>query len=337
MSLESRLAMRNGHKMGTVAHCLAGLATLAIASAPAAMAQNTRAVQVPPATAGGTASPPPMSLDAPATVQAYFSTDLYAKESGYALQVNADIGDHVKAGQVLATIDNPELRLQLLRAQAAVQQSNAALEVAKRRLIGMQADLTLQQVTLKRQEQLFAGKGVTAQQIDEQRAKQSVSNATLEVGRADISLAEANLQAAMADMQRLEALLQYTKIVAPFDGVVTKRFINPGDLVQAAISTRPATPLFTCQKIDVVRVFADVPEASATLIRQGLPAQVRLYGPAAQTINGSVTRVAASLDAATRTMRVEIDLPNRDEQLLPGMYAQVSFGPETVASDVPIR
>ncbi len=329
--------MRHGRKIRAVVNCLAGAAALTLASAHVAMAQNARPVQAPPPAAGVATGSPSMTLDAPATVQAFFATDLYAKESGYALQVNADIGDHVKAGQVLAVIDNPELKLQLLRAQAAVQQSNAALEVAKRRLIGMQADLTLQQVTLKRQEQLFAGKGVTAQQIDEQRAKQSVSNATLEVGRADILLAEANLQAAMADMHRLEALLQYTKIVAPFDGVVTKRFINPGDLVQAAISTRPTTPLFTCQKIDVVRVFADVPEASATAIRQGLPAQVRLYGPAAQTIKGSVTRIAASLDAATRTMRVEIDLPNPDEKLLPGMYAQVSFGPEVVAGDVPVR
>lgn len=295
---------------------------LTVPSAIATMAQDARVAQ-------------PTTLDAPATVHAYFATDLYAKESGYALQVDADIGDHVKAGQVLAVIENPELQMQFVRAEAAVQQANAAREVAKRRVVGMQADLTLQQVTLKRQEQLLAGKAMTQQQIDEQRAKESVSSATLEVGRADILLAEANLQAATAEKGRLQALIQYTKIVAPFDGVVTRRFINPGDLVQAATSSRPTTPLFTCQKIDVVRVFADVPEASATSIRPGWPAQVRLYGPAAQTISGSVTRIAASLDAATRTMRVEIDLPNPDEKLLPGMYAQVSFGPAPVAVESP--
>lgn len=316
--------MRHGPKVAaSVAKWLASLAVLTVPSATVAMAQ---------------ASPPPPTLDAPATVQAFFATDLYAKESGYALQVNADIGDHVKAGQVLAVVDNPELQMLFVKAEAAVQQSNAALEVAKRRLIGMQADLTLQQVTLKRQEQLFVGKAVTNQQIDEQRAKESVSTAALEVGRADITLAEANLQAAIAEKGRLQALVQYTKIVAPFDGVVTRRFINPGDLVQAAISTRPTTPLFTCQKIDVVRVFADVPEASATAIRPGLPAQVRLYGPTGQTISGSVTRIASALDAATRTMRIEIDLPNPDEKLLPGMYAQVSFGPATkIAVEAPVR
>jgi multidrug efflux pump subunit AcrA (membrane-fusion protein) len=301
---------------------LASLAMLTVPSANTTMAQDARVTQ-------------PTTLDAPATVHAYFATDLYAKESGYALKVDADIGDHVKAGQVLAVIENPELQMQFVRAEAAVQQANAAREVAKRRVVGMQADLALQQVTLKRQEQLLAGKAMTQQQIDEQRAKESVSSATLEVGRADILLAEANLQAAIAEKGRLQALIQYTKIVAPFDGVVTRRFINPGDLVQAATSNRPTTPLFTCQKIDVVRVFADVPEASATSIRPGWPAQVRLYGPAAQTISGSVTRIAASLDAATRTMRVEIDLPNPDEKLLPGMYAQVSFGPAPMPIEAP--
>ena len=98
----------------------------------------------------------------PATIQAFFVTDLYAKDSGYVSQVNHDIGDHVKIGQVLAVIEDPELQAQFDRAQAAVQQAKAALEVAKRQLAGMQADLTLQQVTLKRQKELFAGKAATA-------------------------------------------------------------------------------------------------------------------------------------------------------------------------------
>src|ERR1700693_5182254 len=279
--------MRHGRTIAAaVANCLSSLAVLTVPSVITAMAQDVRTAQptaTAPATSNALASPPSTMLDAPATVQAFFATDLFAKESGYALQINADIGDHVKAGQVLAVIDNPELQMQLAKAEAAVQEVSAALEVAKRRVVGMEADLTLQQVTLKRQEQLFTGKAVTQQQLDEQRAKESVSKATLEVGRADIALAQANVQAAAADMHRLQALLQYTKIVAPFDGVVTRRFINPGDLVQAATSTRPTTPLFTCQRLDVVRVFADVPEASATTIRQGWPAQVRLYGPAGQT------------------------------------------------------
>ncbi len=327
----------------TGAKRLAGLAVVIAPSVIVAMAQDARNVpaarEAVSAVADKAANPAPAAptiLDAPATVQAFFSTDLYAKDSGYVSHVDADIGDHVKAGQVLAVIDDPELQAQFVRAEVAVQQSSAALEVAKRRMVGMEADLALQRATLKRQEQLFTSKVNSNQQLDEQRAKEGVSSSAVDVGRADIVLAEANLKAATADLNRIQTLLQYTKIVAPFDGVVTKRFINPGELVQSATSSRPATPLFTCQQLNVVRVFAEVPEASATTIRQGWPAQVRLYGPTGKTINGSVTRIAAALDPATRTMRVEIDLPNDDERLLPGMYAQVSFGPAPVAIEAPV-
>src|SRR6202022_853069 len=106
----------------------------------------------------------------------------------------------------------------------------------------------------------------TAQALDEAQAKQGVSTANVETGKAKIALAEADLQAAKAEEDRLRGLLQYDKIVAPFDGVVTRRLVNPGDLVQAATSTRTA-PLFSLQELDTVRVFADVPEASAAGIR----------------------------------------------------------------------
>ena len=259
----------------------------------------------------------------PATVQAFFVTDLYAKDSGYISQVSNDIGDHVKKGQVLAVIEDPELQAQFDTAQAAVLQAKAALEVAKRQLSSMQADLVLQQVTLKRQKELFAGKAATAQSLDEAQSKEGVSKANLETGKAKIILADANLRAADAEVQRLQALLQYDKVVAPFDGVVTRRLVNPGDLVQAATATR-TTPLFTVQELDLVRVFADVPEANVAGIRPGQAAEITLYGNAAVT-RGTVTRIAKALDPGTRTMRVEIDLPNPDEKLLPGMYAQVTL------------
>jgi multidrug efflux pump subunit AcrA (membrane-fusion protein) len=263
----------------------------------------------------------------PASIQAFFVTDLYAKNAGYVSKINNDIGDHVKTGQLLAALENPELQAQFERARAAVAQAQAALDVAKRQLVGMEADLLLQRATLARQKELFAGKAATAQALDEARAKEGVASAAVETGKAKINLAEADLQAAKAEADRLQALVQYDKIVAPFDCVVTRRLVNPGDLVQAATATRTA-PLFTCQKIDVVRVFADVPEASAAAIRPGTPAEVKLFDAGGTTMQGSVTRVATALDPATRTMRAEIDLPNPDEKLQPGMYARVTLGVE---------
>jgi len=321
------------------ASCIASPVPISASSAQAPSAPDAAPTQPAPANPSPKAESDDKSQQfatvvVPATIQAFFVTDLYAKDSGYVSQVNHDIGDHVKIGQVLAVIEDAELQAQSDRAQAAVQQAKAALEVAKRQLAGLQADLTLQQVTLKRQKELFAGKAATHQTLDEAQAKQSVSTANVETGNAKIAVAEADLQAANAEAERLQALLQYDKIVAPFDGVVTRRLVNPGDLVQAATSTR-TSPLFSLQKLDTVRVFADVPEASAAGIRPGLPADVKLYGPAAVTVHGTVTRIANSLDSATRTMRVEIDLPNPGEMLLPGMYAQVTLGPEPQQVDPP--
>jgi RND family efflux transporter MFP subunit len=313
------------------------LGLFAMAPAPRAAEADQKAAPRPaepqPPPPGGNDGSAPPALVAPATIQAFFATDLYAKDSGYISQINADIGDHVKKGDVLAVIDDPELDQQFARAQAAVQQASAALDVAKRRLVGLQADRTLQQVTLKRWELLFAGKAVTTQQLDEQRAKENVSGANLEVGQADITLAGANLQAAKVDQQRLQALVDYTKIVAPFDGIITRRLVNPGDLVQSATATRPLAALFTCQEIDVVRVFAEVPETYAVAMRPGAPAEVRLYGASGRSLRATITRVAGALDSTTRTMRVEIDLPNPDEALLPGMYAQVTLWPPTGAPE----
>jgi multidrug efflux pump subunit AcrA (membrane-fusion protein) len=303
-------------------------------SAPGAVPKQPAPATPLPPTERDDENPRFATVVVPATIQAFFVTDLYAKAYGYVSQINVDIGDRVNKGQVLAVIEEPELQAQFDKAQAVVQQAKAALEVAKRQLAGMQADLALQLVTLKRQKELFAGKAATAQTLDEAQAKERVSNANVETGKAKITSAETDLQAAKAEIERLQALLQYDKVVAPFDGVVTKRLVNPGDLVQAVTSTR-TTPLFTCEELDVVRVLADAPEESVAGIRPGLPAGVELYGPDGVTIHGTVTRIGTALNPATRTMRVEIDLPNPDAKLVPGMYAQVTLGPQPQQVDPP--
>jgi multidrug efflux pump subunit AcrA (membrane-fusion protein) len=244
------------------------------------------------------------AVTAPATVQAFFVTDLYAKDSGYVSRVSADIGDHVNEGQVLAVIDDPETQAQYDRVLAGVQQAKAALDVARRQYIGLQADRTLQLLTLRRQKELFAGKAATPQTLDEANAREQAAEANAETGQANIALAQANLQAAEAESRRLQALVQYTRIVAPFTGVVTRRLVNPGDLVQAAIGTR-TSPLFTVQQLDPVRVFADVPEATVADFRPGRTATVKLYEAPGQVTHGVITRIASALDPATRTMRIE--------------------------------
>lgn len=333
------------NKVGRMAGVLAGLAVAGAAFGQAGA----------PAT-----SPAAKTVVVTASVEAFESTDLYAKDAGFLTEVKADIGDHVKQGQVLAVIDDPELlkqvdsakatlaaRREMARAaEAAVEQSRKALDVVRSQQAGYAADLGLAEATLKRQEELFGSKAITNQQLDEARAHTEVARAQAGVAGAKVAGAEADVTAAQANLAvataqiavaeaeaaRLETLLQYTKVTAPFDGVITRRMVNRGDLVQSGTSNR-GTPLFTCQRIDTVRVFCDVPEVNAVGIEPGVAATVKLFGLNNQVINGKVTRVGTALSAATRTMRAEVDLPNPDEKLRPGMFAQVTLtvaeGPRT--------
>jgi multidrug efflux pump subunit AcrA (membrane-fusion protein) len=227
----------------------------------------------------------------------------------------------------------------MLRASdAAIAQAKQAVAVAEKQLQRDKVDLEYQQVTLKRQQELSAGKAITPQQLDEARAKSEAAGAQMGVGQAKVAAAHADLEAAQANREvaaaqvdvaqaavaEVETMLAYANISAPFDGVVTRRMVNMGDLIQGGAANHGA-PLFTLQQLDTVRVFCDVPELKAAGIRVGDKADVKVYGLDNQTVTGTVTRLANSLNPQTRTMRVEIDLKNPGETLRPGMYAQVTL------------
>jgi RND family efflux transporter MFP subunit len=238
-------------------------------------------------------------FDTNATFEAYETADLYPKVSGYLSEVRGDIGDHVKAGQVLALVSIPEMDKELAEAEAQL--------AAKR------ADAALQQVTLQRQEMLLSGRGATQQAYDEAKSKSAVAAAQVDLAAATVA--------------KIRTMLGYTRVVAPFDGVMSRRNVNRGDFVQAATAGR-TNPLFTVQRIDVIRVFCQVPESDVSHLKAGLRATVKPYGLEGKSFEGTVTRFARELDPQTRNMRTEIDLPNPNELLYPGMYAQVSLETE---------
>jgi RND family efflux transporter MFP subunit len=238
------------------------------------------------------------SFNTNGTLEAYETADLYPKVSGYLSEVRVDIGDRVRRGQVLAMVSLPEMEKELAEAEATV--------AAKR------ADLGLQQSTLARQEGLLKIQGTSQQAYDEAKS------------RASVAAAEVDLAAATAE--KIRTMLQYARIVAPFDGVVAKRAVNRGDFVQSASNGR-STPLFTVQRVDIIRVFSNVPEAEVTRLRVGMRASIHAFGLDVP-ITGTVTRFEGRLDPETRNMRTEIDVPNRDGRLYPGMYAQVSLETE---------
>src|SRR5260221_14700272 len=215
-------------------------------------------------------------LQTNATLEAFEETDLFAKRSGYLSEVRVDIGDHVKAGQVLAVISVPEMENELAEDEAQLDSKQRSLETAQRQVDHNKANLALQDVTFKRQEVLFKARNIADQTLDEGRANAEIAKADVGVAEANRAFAAAQVALAAATVERIKTLLAYLQIVAPFDGVVARRLVNRGDLVQAATSTR-TTPLFTVQRIDTIRVFCDVPEHDVPHLHIGAAAIVEPY------------------------------------------------------------
>src|ERR1700731_1712733 len=268
-------------------------------------------------------------LQTNATLEAFEQADLFAKVSGHLSDVRVDIGDHVKAGQVLAVIDIPEMEQELAEAKAQLESKQSSLEVARRQLDHYKANVALQNALLKLREELGAAGHYTSDRtLDEVRANAQIAKAELAPAEANRALGADQVNVAAASVEKIKTLLAYTRIVAPFDGVVARRRVNRGDLVQAATATRTtpsAGSLFTVQRIDTIRVFCDVPENDVPHLHVGDPAIRKPAGFDGKPFIGKVTRFSLRLDPETRNMRTEIDLPNPEERLYPGTYAEVSL------------
>ena len=256
-----------------------------------------------PATAG-------QDLVLPGETAAWFETTIYARVNGYVAKWLVDIGDHVKKGQLLATIETPELDAELAAARAQLKTSEA--QVAAR-----QAEAEFSKTTHERWRD--SPKGVVSEQ--EREAKK----ADYESAMARLYAANAQVASDKSKVDQYTALAQFKQVVAPFDGTVTERKIDIGNLVTAGSSTT-TTPMYRMAQTDPLRVFVDVPQSSAgELTRAGVPAEIRSTGSPGGVFEGKITRSAESINAQARTMRVEVDMPNADHKLLPGTYVNVAF------------
>jgi len=236
------------------------------------------------------------SITLPGDLVGLYESALHAKVTGYLKSISVDKGDWVKQGQVLAEIEVPELEQKLHRARA---------------------NLAVQRGTYER--------------------LQRVWNADHRlVAREDVDIAEGGFEQAKAQVEELEALVGYTHIVAPFDGVVTARYVDPGALIQAsgqggsqAEGSAPAkgsnVPIVSVADIDTLRVYVYVPEEETSLVKRGAPATLRLREFPSREFDAQVTRFATALDLSTRTMLTEVDIDNPKHELYPGMYADVTL------------
>jgi RND family efflux transporter MFP subunit len=223
-------------------------------------------------------------------------TVLHARTNGYVKAFHADIGDHVKAGQVLAEIESPETDQQLREARATLERNRADLALAGQRLGRIQA--------------LWDRQAANRSELDDLTAQHNAAVAAVRVSEAVVS--------------RLETEQSYQKVVAPFDGVVTQRNVELGSLVTAG-SAAGVTPLFRLEQDGVLKVLVDVPQSAAPAVTVGQSVKVEIREYAGRSVEGKVVRTAGSVDPGTRTLRTEVHVPNPKGDLLAGLYAQVNL------------
>jgi RND family efflux transporter MFP subunit len=230
----------------------------------------------------------------PGTLRGYVESPIYARSTGYLLHWYADIGARVKQGQLLAELDTPEIDQELAQALAQRQQTSSSLGLAKS--------------SLERWQQLRQRDAVSQQELDERQ-----STYTQDV---------ANLAAADANVKRLQQLESFKRIVAPFAGVVTQRNVDVGDLIDAGSGTSRA--LFALAQSDPLRVYVQLPQAYAQNVSVGQKVVVTQAELPGQQFHGTVTHISGAIDVPTRSLQIEVTLPNPDDKLRPGAYVQVA-------------
>lgn len=256
------------------------------------------------------AEPPQQELALPSTLQAFMESPIYARTNGYVARWYKDIGSKVSKGQLLADIETPEIDQELAQARAARSQAEAQLALAK--------------TSADRWETLRKMDAVAQQETDERTS--------------NYAQLQAALASATANVRRLEQLESFKHIYAPFSGTVIRRNTDVGALINAGNSGNNQE-LFVLAQISPIRVYIDVPEIYAAAVRQGVSAEIEVTSLPGQRFSGKVARTADAIDPATRTLRTEIDFPNRDGKLYPGSYAQVHFAVKTATArfSVPVN
>ena len=241
----------------------------------------------------------------------YQNIALHSKVSGFLKEISVDVGDQVKEGDVIAKIEIPELQDDLEKAQSSLE---AAMEEVNR----CQADAEQTELVYKRLTGVSEThpKLVAQQEIDDARAKASSTKSALNAAKQRVAVAQ-------SEVRREKTLLDYSQITVPFPGIVTKRYADPGALIQSGInSNTQAMPLVELAQQDVLRLVFPVPESAASLVRKGMPVEVRV--PALDVrFRAEVSRYAGGVDHSTRTMHTEADIKNSDLRFAPGMYAYV--------------
>jgi RND family efflux transporter MFP subunit len=252
--------------------------------------------------------------------------ELHAKVAGFIRRINVDIGDRVRAGEVLAILEVPELNAQVSGAEAGVRHSQEEIGLAKSEVARAEANHAALHMAADRLRQAAAARpGMIAQQeLDDAEAKDRASEAQVAVAKSTVAAQEQQLDVAKAERMHYTSLADYSKITAPFDGIVTWRYADTGALIQAGTSNAGSMPVVKVAEVSTLRLRIPVPESLAGYVREGDVADVRVQATG-DRFEGKVVRTTGALDRTTRSLQVEVDVVNPKRKLTPGMYADVSL------------
>lgn len=257
--------------------------------------------------------------------------DVDAKVAGYVKNIFVDVGDHVQQGQVLAILEIPELQDQIVQDKAAIVMAQQQVKQASAEITRDQAAYTVAHLQYSRLADVMKTRPdlVAQQDVDDAQGKNEGAAAQVAAAQANLAAARARLEVAQAAEQRTATLFAYARIVAPFTGIVTRRYADTGAMLPAGTSSsKQELPLVRLSQNDLLRLEIPVPEEDTAKIHLGLPVDVTVNA-LHQHFQGKVARFADSVDMSTRTMLTEVDVPNPDYKLVPGMYADVSIPLET--------
>jgi len=279
------------------------------------LAVNVTAARLP-----GTDAP----LDLPGDLQAMVESPIYARADGYLVKRNVDIGYRVKAGQVMAEIETPELDQQIQQARATLSNSVSTLKESEAALTLANANLKLSQQTAQRWVVLEQRGAVSHQETDEKRADLEVKQAQVEAAQANIVSRRELITANEANLHRLQEMKEFAHVTAPFDGIVTARNVDIGTLINSG-NGGPARAMFSVAQVGTIRIFVNVPQAFVASIHDGGAAELRVQELPGQVFQATVSHFTHEVDTTSRSMLAILLVPNPRGTLLPGMYAQVRF------------
>jgi RND family efflux transporter MFP subunit len=253
--------------------------------------------------------------------------DVHAKVAGFVKTISVDVGDHVRAGQLLATLEIPELHDEVVQAEAGARQSEEEINRAQADLERSQSAHEVVHLAYSRLAEVLKSQPnlVAQQDIDDALGRDRVAEAQVSTAKASLAAARQQLEVTRANQDRLRTLFAYARITAPFTGVITKRYADTGAMIQAGTASQTqAMPLVRLSQNDLLRLVIPVPESAVPKVHLGSAVEVRVPS-LGKNFPGIVARFADRVDTETRTMHTEVDVPNPRLELVPGMYSYISI------------